>query len=444
MKILQVSTIDIAGGAERIAWTLHQGYHKRGHQSWLAVGQKISDNSEVLPIPNNNYRNPWAKFWLTLAEPLLPLAKQKLIAAKLHGLLTRAIAQPQRWRQRQLGYEDFDAPATAHLLTLTPQKPDLVHCHNLHGDYFDLRVLPFLSQQLPLILTLHDAWLLSGHCAHSFDCDRWKTGCGECPDLSIPPAIKQDQTAYNWQRKQEIYRQSRFYIATPSRWLMSKVENSILATGIIEKRVIPNGIDLSLFHPTDKKAIRVKLGLPLDSKIILFTANGIRKNPWKDYQTMQTAVALVAQHLEQEKILFIALGENSPPEHIGQAQIQFIPYQKDPKTVAGYYQAADVYVHAAKADTFPNTVLEALACGTPVVGTAVGGIPEQIIEEVTGFLAPLGNPESMANSIQKLLENPDLHQSLSEQAALIAQKNYSLDRMVEDYIKWYRSILEDR
>jgi glycosyltransferase involved in cell wall biosynthesis len=124
------------------------------------------------------------------------------------------------------------------------------------------------------------------------------------------------------------------------------------------------------------QAVRAALGIPQDSQVLLFTGNGIRRNMWKDYQTMRNAIALAVNH--QENLLFIALGEDAPAERIGQLEVRFVPYQQDTEIVARYYQAGDIYLHAARADTFPNTVLEALACGTPVVATAVGGIPEQV------------------------------------------------------------------
>src|SRR5262249_54733173 len=114
------------------------------------------------------------------------------------------------------------------------------------------------------------------------------------------------------------------------------------------------------------------------TKILLFAANGIRQNHWKDYQTMRAAVALVAERLQGQEVLFIALGEDAPAERLGQDEVQFVHYKKDLDTLARYYQAADVYVHAARAEVWGLTITEALACGTPVVATAVGGIVEQI------------------------------------------------------------------
>ena len=123
--------------------------------------------------------------------------------------------------------------------------------------------------------------------------------------------------------------------------------------------------------------------------------------------------------------------------------VKFIPYQEDPTVVAKFYQAADVYIHAARADTFPNTVLEALACGTPVVATAVGGIPEQVDDERTGFLTPPGDSNAMAERVLQLLEDGDLRNTFSRRAAEVARDQFGLNRQVRDYLTWYREILQD-
>lgn len=440
MNILQVSTSDISGGAEKIAYDLYRSYQIKGYKSFLSVGTKTSEEPNIVLIPNDRYK-PWKNLWFQIADQLIPDTETTIKEKFFRRFLKYVLGQPQRFIKQRLGYEYFDFKGTQDILDIIPVKPDILHCHNLHGDYFDLRMLPKFSQEIPVILTLHDAWLLSGHCAHSFDCDRWQTGCGNCPDLAIPPEFKWDNTAYNWQRKQQIYQRSKLYIATPSQWLMDKVKKSILNTAIIESRVIPNGVDLSIFCSSDQTKARKELNIPANAKVILFTANGIRKNYWKDYQMMQTSVALIAERLPDENILFIALGEESLSLQIGKATIKFVPYVKDPHIVARYYQSADVYIHAARADTFPNVILEALACGTPVVGTTVGGIPEQIEDGKTGFLVPIGDSLAMAHSVQKLIENASLRKQISEQATRTANQKFSLERMVVDYLDWYQQIL---
>lgn len=463
LRILQISTVDIAGGAEKVAWNLFQAYRALGHGSWLAVGRKRSHDPEVFPIPNHENPGGWSRFWWGIHSHLQSLdGRLRGIWRLIH--LVRVLAEPGRSFDRYRGVEDFHFPGTWRLLRLTrqpPDPPDIVHCHNLHGGYFDLGVLPWLSHQVPVVLTLHDAWLLGGHCAHSFDCERWKNRCGQCPNLTIYPAIKRDATTYNWKRKRDIYAKSRLYVATPSRWLIKKVEQSILAPAIVEGRVIPNGVDLSVFKPGDKETARAALGLPQDAPVLLFVGHGTRGNPWKDYPTMKDALTWIVACNEKSKLLLICLGEERPEERFGTARILFVGYRKDPVKVAQFYQAADIYLHAAKAETFPNTVLEALACGAPVVATAVGGIREQVkglgisdfglrssvlnryeMDKATGVLVPPGDAKGMGESIMSLLTDEVLRKRLGENASKDARKRFDLNRQVDDYLEWYEEIFE--
>jgi glycosyltransferase involved in cell wall biosynthesis len=243
---------------------------------------------------------------------------------------------------------------------------------------------------------------------------------------------------------------------------LRKVERSILKVAVAEARVIPNGVDLASFHPADKKEARAALNIPQDAKILLFAANGIRRNPWKDYRTLRSAIALTAERLHGHHVIFVALGDDAPAETVGRAEVRFVPYQKDPSAVARYYQAADLYTHAALADTFPNTVLEALACGSPIVATAVGGVVEQVkglwipdlpsldsdlnkcvIEEATGLLVPRGDADSMAASIERLLKNEPLRRRLGANAARDARIRFDLQHQADQYLAWYQDVVDD-
>lgn len=442
LHILQLSASDRMGGAEKIAMTLFNGYRAQGHRSWLAVGQKTTTDPDIFLLDNDRSRSPWSRLCSAAARSLNPINRVKGIK-RLQLLLRDTLGQPTRTARRNRGEEDFDFPATADLLNLPPQRPHLLHCHNLHSPtgYFDLRALPHLSKQLPVVLTLHDAWLLSGHCAHSFECDRWKTGCGQCPDLSIYPSIPRDATAFNWSRKKSLFEQSRLFITTPSQWLMDRVQQSILAPAIADAKVIHNGIDLDIFHPADPRAARAALNLPLDARILLFAANHIRSNPFRDFATMQEALRRVAHNWQGPPLLFVALGEDLPEEKIASATLRFVPFQKDERAVARYYQAADLYVHGTRADTFPTTVLEALACGKPVVASRVGGIPEQVNENQTGHLVPIGDPAAMASALLSLLTNDPKRQSMSDAAAQTAKDRFNRTRQIDQTLAWYQAVV---
>ena len=230
---------------------------------------------------------------------------------------------------------------------------------------------------------------------------------------------------------------------------------------VVESRVIPNAIDLSIFRPADKQAARAALGLPLGAKVLLFTANGIRRNIWKDYSTMQAAVAQVAEGRQDQSLVFLALGEEAPAERIGPAEVRFVPYQKEPQAVARYCQAADVYIHAARAEAWGLTITEALACGTPVVATGVGGIPEQVkgldvsdcglgncdvdsygMDKATGILVPPGDARGMALGIERLLKDKPLRLRMGENAAKDAVERFGLQRQADDFLRWYQEILK--
>ena len=454
LKILQVSRVDVVGGAARIAWNLFQSYRALGFTSWLAVGQKDSNDSDVLLIPK--VKDNWSRVLWSIHARVRSLEKMpggwRILAA------IARVAELRREFDKFWGIEDFRHPSSREILKLPPLRPNIVHCHNLHGDYFDLGALSMLSHEVPVVLTLHGEWWLTGHCSYSFDCERWKIGCGKCPDLNSYPAIRRDATAYNWQRKQAIYAQSKLYVATPSRWLMENVEQSMLMPGVKESRVIPNGVDRSVFHWADRSVVRAQLGLPRDAKILLFTAVNARTNQGKDYGTIRNAVGKVASRDSSQKLIFIALGDEAPPEHVGPAEIRFIQYEKDPESVARYYQAADLYLHAAKADNFPNTVLESLACGTAVVASATGGIPEQIkglnlvgsdkwnrfgADEATGVLVRTGDAEAMSTVIQTLLNEDTLRQQLGRNAMKDAEQRFDLLKQAGAYLEWYSEVLEE-
>ena len=441
MRILQVSTADIRGGAEKIAWDLFRRYRALGHESWLAVGYKQSSDPDVFQIPNDAERGWWTRIWMS-GDPYLKDAEAGNRSAWLLRRLLASIGDPLRALARMRGLEDFRFPGTGRLLSLTPKPPQIVHCHNLHGSYFDLRWLPRIASGKPVILTMHDAWLTTGHCAHSFDCERWTTGCGECPDLTIYPRVERDLTAFNIKVKRNIIAESRVALAAPSQWLMDRVERSLLSGAAVATRVIPAGIDLDNFKPGDRSRARTELGLPLEAQILLFAAAKVKTNPWKDHRTIEATLRQIAETYRGRQLVFLALGEDAQTERFGSVELRYVPFTRDPARLTMFYQATDLYVHAALVDTFPNTVLEAMACGIPVVASAVGGIPEQVVHESTGLLVPPQDPQAMAAALDRLLADSNMRARMGQQAAERARRLFDLRRQAQAYLDYYEEIIE--
>lgn len=429
LRVLQVNSSDASGGAERIALRLHQSYRQQGLDSSLVVGlHRRYDEAGVLPIDPQ-------------ARPDRPRSTTLRIASVLRD--------PARKVRQLRGIEEFDYPASRALIEgLSRRDADVLHLHNLHGDYFDLRAISGVSQRLPVIVTMHDAWLLSGHCAHSLACAKWVSGCGPCPDLTLYPAVRRDATRANWERKRDIYRHSRLHVVTPSRWLADKVERSILRPGAVDVSVINNGIHTATFSPGDRGAARHALGLPADAQIALFVATRARSNPYKDWALLRSALDLLPRPSAGPRI-FLTVGEAGADEHLPSGLLMARAAVTEPEQMAQYFRAADLYVHAARADTFPSVVLEAMSCGTAVVATDIGGIGEQVVSlgaertglDATGMLTPR-DPQALSKAVGRLFDDAELRGRLGAAGSRRVREHFDEPRMVAAYLDAYRRALD--
>jgi glycosyltransferase involved in cell wall biosynthesis len=459
IRLIQVTRTALGGGAEVIASSLHRGLRRRGHHSWLASWTGNPDDPTVLQIPHRYAPNEslWTRLLLRAARAVKPRRKGRSPRRTLFRAL-RGAATPGRIVSRRLGREWFGYPGTSRIPDLPPETPDLIHLHNLHGRYFDLRQLAPMSKRVPVILTLHDEWMLTGHCAYTLGCERWRIGCGECPDLTIYPAIERDGTRANLKVKAATYADSWLYVSTPSQWLMDRAQASALAGGAVGWQVIPNGVDLRVFRAGDQAEARAQLGLPAEPVILLFTANRARRNVFKDWETVSAAAERAAAASDRP-VLCIALGDDGPTVAIPNGELRFEPFRTDQAEVAAFYRAADLYLHAARAENLPTTILEALATGLPVVATAVGGIHEEVhslagtpgawageafdADQATGVLVDPGDAEGMGRAIGALLADPDLRATLGRNAARDAAARFDVERQLDVTVRWYREVIAD-
>lgn len=474
MRIVQINTTDERGGAARVAAQLHVGYRARGVDATFVVGRRshtpctvggrsmMSSSTSprgdgVMCMQDLTGRPTPASLLRRTAEHLALHADARAGAWRASRAL-HWLAEPGRMRQQQQGVEDFHHPATWRI----PEHvgpADLVHAHNLHGGYFDLRALPWLSNRQPLVITMHDPWMLTGHCAHPFGCDRWRRGCGQCPALETYPAVAADATDFNWRRKREIYSRASVYIATPSHWLMDMVEQSMLRPAILDARVIPNGVDLSVFTLGDREDARRRLrtvhesglgesqtpaGTPIDEDTFvgLFVGDRLGRSPWKDSALIEAAVREAARRRPEQRMVVFALGDDGPSVTVGpHAEVRPMGFVSCTRTLVDFYQASDVYLHAAHADTFPTVVLEAMGCGLPVIATAVGGIPEQVEPGRTGALTPPGDVDAMASRIVECMDDPQRWRPRGEAGRLRAEQQYSVEAQTKSYLSWFEQIL---
>ena len=301
------------GGAERVAMSLHRGLLDRGHRSWMATTTRDRADPTLLTIPRRRKRrgNLASRTLRRAGRFAGRHARPRELGRSIEQALTTAAA-PGPFIADLRGREPFDFPGTSRIPSLPPEPPDLVHLHNLHGRYFDLRQLAPMSHRLPVVMTLHDEWTFTGHCAYALHGDRWRTGCGSCPDLDVYPAIRRDGTRANLRAKADIYARSRLHVSTPSQWLMDRARDSVLARGVVDWRVIHNGVDRTIFRPGDQLEARARLGIPAEPFVLLFTAHQARRSPFKDWETVSDAAERVAAAVDGRPVLCLALGDEGP------------------------------------------------------------------------------------------------------------------------------------
>jgi glycosyltransferase involved in cell wall biosynthesis len=277
---------------------------------------------------------------------------------------------------------------------------DIVHLHWINKGFISLAILEkILGSGKKIVWTCHDMWPFTGGCYHNRDCDRFQSGCGHCPYLKKPSENDLSASVFNY--KAQMYSENAaIQFVTPSAWLANKArESSIISNPQIT--VIPNGINLAEFQPHDREPMRKRLGILEDEKLLLFAAANL-SNPFKGFAEFNAMLdGLAAEY--NGKVSVVIIGENkSDTQFSTTLPIQFTGYVSDSKIMADLYNAADVYVTTSLEENLPTTIMESMACGTPVAAFSVGGIPEMIIHGKNGVLAKLKDSASLAKSIGNL------------------------------------------
>lgn len=393
MKILYINTNTSKGGAARVCNSLRAEMESLGHQTFL-----LSADNEGFP------------------ESFLKMAKGRF-SKYFHYLLANDI---EFYGEKFLYSHEF-------------KEADIVHCHNLHGWYFSISTLAKIGKLKPVLWTLHDMWAITPHCAHTGSTIIYN-GFYQCESKDVYPRILWHNESHLEKVKSETYKKSNFILTVPSKWLLEKVNSSVLSDKPIE--LISNGIDTLVFHKRDKQETRKKLGLPLDKKIILSVFQGGNKNPFKGWEYFQE---LARTYENDEKFVFLVIGaENHVKDGSNTKMIQYINSTGD---LADYYSAADMYLLTSIAENAPLVILEAMSCGLPILCFDVGGIKEVVTHKKDGYLASPKNIDDLKRGFEFILNlEPDIINNIEINSRNKIVNDYNIKKIALRYNDLYERI----
>jgi glycosyltransferase involved in cell wall biosynthesis len=416
MRITHLSTTDQAGGAARAAYRLHQGLLKIGCDSKMLVQRKASSDPTVLTfVPRED------------------------LGTRIHRAIRGRYLSRNRRRLEALpkGASFLSEDRSEHGADVLRQLPgqEILNLHWIAGFFDYERFFEQAPLGLPIVWTLHDMNPFTGGCHFDGACGKFVDACGACPQLDSTDA--HDFSGQCWQRKKtalERIEKEQLHLVSPSQWMAGEARKS----SILDRfplTVIPYSLDTEVFRPHEKQLARKTFDLPADAQIVLFVADSVEEKRKGLQQLLQAIEGMrVANGL---CLASLGRGLAFPG---GNLPIWNLGYVRDDEKLALAYSAADVFVAPSLQDNFPNTILEAFACGVPVVANAVGGCAEQVQDGVTGMLTKPGDSEHLRTAIISVLDNPELRARMSAACRRTAVEHYGLEIQATRYRELYEKL----
>lgn len=408
MKIAVVSKADrFGGGASRVAEELCVLLRAGGYTAHHYLSSTLDLKPHMKPL----YGGPWVRKGVGFAHHITQrLGLQEIIPWEYFVL---------RFANGIMDY-------------------DLVHFHDLSSAISPLTVR-LVAQQIPTVWTFHDYAAFTGGCIFPLGCAKYRSGCGECPQLHLWPLSRSrgiDFTKVLLRLKRRMFRQKKIHVIAPCEWMANTARNS--GTAFEHLTVIPYGIDTTLYLPLDKTAIRQELGLQTKKPIVLLSAGDITD---KRKGTIQAIEALQKAYPQIDPLVLVVGKMGSESRRMfGAIEVFETGYLTDDKKKADFFAAADVFLFCPLDDNLPLTILETMATGTPMVGYATGGIPEAVQHGKTGFLAPKGDVQAVVAGLQiALRENRIAEWAVAGRKRVESQ--YTHEQFILNHINLYKLLL---
>ena len=422
IRSVHLSTWDNKGGT-RAVFRLHNALRGAGVDGRLLVLHPVTDSPSVISVAENFRQKVMAKGCGSIDN----------LPAKFWGHDPRERVWSPGWIDlfRVNLREDVRAA-------------DIITLFWVCGGFLSTKAIGrLLRLNKPVLWRLSDMWPFTGGCHYSGQCTRYEDRCGCCPQLGS--RHEYDLSRWVWKNKERWWNDFAMTIVCPSRWIASCAErSSLFRNQRIE--IIPTGIDLKTFKPIDKKLARLTLNLPLDVPLILFGASGAMSDPRKGRNQLESALEILTGGLKADSLpQLVIFGSWNRPEIRGwDAPIHVLGHLYDEASLALLFSACDIFVAPSLEDNLPNTVLESLACGTPVVAFDIGGMQDMIDHKKNGYLAKAYEPEDLARGIDWMLSDEVIREALSREARLKAEKEFDINLLAQKYLDLYKAVLIGR
>lgn len=416
MRVLHVNHSDLIGGAARAAYRIHHSLVAAEVDSGMRVIQRVGDDSRVQGgLARGN--GPIGRIIRTLMTRLL-----------VHGFQTdNLIIHSAAWPDTRLGRE------------VNASIADVLNLHWLGLDTLSVEEVGNLTK--PVVWTLHDMWAFCGAEHYCDDGPNARFRVGYRQDNCPPKERRKDLNRSVWKRKRRHWRRP-MNIVCPSRWLADCARGSVLFRDW-PVEVIPNPIDADLWHPVPQPVARAALGLDTAARVILLGAPGGLTDPRKGGDLALDALARLASGPSAPDGLVI-FGQSEAAGHATlPLPTRFLGRLQDDLSLVLAYSAADVFVVPSRQDNLPNTAIESLACGTPVVAFSIGGLPDIVTHEQTGWLARPFDTGDLAQGILWVLAEAGKDSQLRVQARADAVRRFANPVVAARYHELYERVLRE-
>ena len=418
MRILIVNTSERTGGAAIAAGRLTEALKSHGIKAKMLVRDKQTDRISTVALGGG-----WKQVRKFVWERVVIWINSHFRRERLFSV---------------------DIANTGNDITRLPEfkEADLIHLHWINQGMLSLKVIrKILASGKPVVWTMHDMWACTGICHHARTCTAFHSECGACP--MIYSQKRKDLSTRIFRQKQRLYASGGIHFVTCSHWLEGMAKQSALLVNQ-PVSVIPNPISTTLFHPMKQTEARQKLALPTEGKLILFGSVKLTdKRKGIDYM-VEACRLLAKQHPAlKEQLALVAVGMHAAElQPLVPFKVHNMGYVKEEHQLVEIYNAADLYVIPSLDENLPNTIMEAMACGTPCVGFPTGGIPEMIDHLKNGYLTKEHSAEQLAEGIYTLLTTP-AYESLSHEAVAKVNACYSERSVANQYGQLYAKLLKE-